>query len=81
MVCRFGLCCCSQTYGRAPIVLSHGLGTKVWDVQGKEYLDFAAGIAVNALGHSDPRWIAALTEQADKLAHTSNLYHTEAQVR
>jgi len=69
-----------QTYARTPIVLSHGLGAKVYDVEGREYLDFAAGIAVNALGHSDPRWFAALTEQAENLAHTSNLYHTVAQV-
>ncbi|GFH11129.1 N-acetyl ornithine amino-transferase [Haematococcus lacustris] len=69
-----------QTYARAPLVLSHGLGSKVWDTEGREYIDFAAGIAVNALGHSDPRWASALVEQADKLAHTSNLYHTAPQV-
>lgn len=73
--------CVLQTYGRAPVVLSHGSGAKVVDVEGKEYVDFAAGIAVNALGHSDPRWLAALTEQAALLAHTSNLYHTTPQVR
>ena len=44
------------------------------------YVDMTAGIAVNALGHSDPRWLATLTEQAGKLSHTSNLYHTKAQV-
>ncbi len=71
----------AQTYGRAPVVLSHGQGAKVYDVQGREYVDFAAGIAVNALGHSDPRWLASLTEQAGKLSHTSNLYHTTPQVR
>lgn len=69
-----------QTYARAPVVMSHGLGAKVYDVEGKEYIDMAAGIAVNALGHSDARWYKALVEQAGKLSHTSNLYHTEAQV-
>lgn len=68
------------TYGRSPIVLSHGQGAKVYDIEGKEYIDMAAGIAVNALGHSDGRWFEALKEQAGKLSHTSNLYHTEAQV-
>jgi len=61
-------------------VLSHGVGSKLYDYSGREYLDFAAGIAVNALGHSDPRWVAAVTEQAAKLMHTSNLYHTAEQV-
>lgn len=69
-----------QTYGRAPVVISHGKGAKMWDVEGKEYIDMAAGIAVNALGHSDSQWYAALVEQAEKLAHTSNLYHTQPQV-
>lgn len=71
---------CMQTYARAPVVLSHGKGARVTDVEGREFLDFAAGIAVNALGHSDSRWSSALVEQAGRLAHTSNLYHTEAQV-
>ncbi|KAF5841195.1 pyridoxal phosphate-dependent transferase [Dunaliella salina] len=69
-----------QTYARTPIVLSHGSGCKVYDYEGNEYLDFAAGIAVNALGHSDSRWVAAVTEQAQRLMHTSNLYHTAEQV-
>ncbi|EFJ52769.1 acetylornithine aminotransferase [Volvox carteri f. nagariensis] len=69
-----------QTYARAPVVISHGKGAKVWDAEGKEYIDMAAGIAVNALGHSDSRWFAALAEQAQQLAHTSNLYHTQPQV-
>lgn len=69
-----------QTYGRAPVVISHGKGAKMYDVEGKEYIDMAAGIAVNALGHSDSRWFAALVEQAEKLSHTSNLYHTVPQV-
>lgn len=72
--------CPSQTYARAPIVLTHGSGARVWGSDGKEYIDMAAGIAVNALGHSDKRWLATLTEQAAKLSHTSNLYHSQAQV-
>jgi hypothetical protein len=47
-----------QTYARAPVVISHGKGAKMWDVEGKEYIDMAAGIAVNALGHSDGAWWA-----------------------
>jgi acetylornithine aminotransferase len=49
----------------------------MWDTTGKEYLDFTAGIAVNVLGHSDPDWVAAVSEQAGKICHVSNLYHTE----
>ncbi len=70
-----------QTYARpADVVLTHGEGVKVWDANGRMYLDFAAGIAVNALGHSDPRWYQALVEQAAVLAHTSNLFHSVPQV-
>ncbi|MCL4424263.1 MAG: acetylornithine transaminase [Firmicutes bacterium] len=70
-----------QTYGRAPMVLVKGHGAYVWDADGKEYLDFLAGIAVNSLGHTHPRVVAALQEQAAKLIHTSNLYYTEPQAR
>src|SRR5918997_5615769 len=63
-------------YSRPPFVLDHGRGAEVWDTEGRRYLDFVAGIAVNALGHADPGTIAALTEQAPKLIHTSNLYYT-----
>ncbi|KAK9843515.1 hypothetical protein WJX81_006850 [Elliptochloris bilobata] len=70
-----------QTYVRPNLVFTHGEGARMYDAAGKEYLDFAAGIAVNALGHSDARWLAALTEQAGELAHTSNLFHTAPQVR
>ncbi|HLY27665.1 MAG TPA: aspartate aminotransferase family protein [Aggregatilineales bacterium] len=66
----------AQTYKRAPMVLSHGQGMTVWDTEGNEYLDFMAGIAVNALGHADAGVTAALTEQAGKLMHTSNLFYT-----
>ncbi|MCC7447623.1 MAG: aspartate aminotransferase family protein [Anaerolineae bacterium] len=65
-----------QTYKRAPMVLSHGQGMFVWDTDGKQYLDFMAGIAVNALGHADPGIVDAFAVQASKLIHTSNLYYT-----
>lgn len=62
------------TYKRPPIVLTHGRGVEVWDSQGRRYLDFTAGIAVNALGHADPISQQVLAEQASKLTHVSNLY-------
>lgn len=65
-----------NTYGRFPIVLEKGEGCWVWDVEGKKYLDLVAGIAVNCLGHAHPVILEALQEQASKLIHTSNLYHT-----
>lgn len=66
-----------KTYSRAPFVLSHGKGVEVWDTDGRRYLDFVAGIAVNALGHADETTLRVLTEQAAKLTHTSNLYWSE----
>ncbi|HLN64764.1 MAG TPA: acetylornithine transaminase [Symbiobacteriaceae bacterium] len=66
-----------STYGRYPIALVRGQGVKAWDAEGKEYLDFLGGIAVNVLGHSHPAVVQAITEQAGKLIHTSNLYYTE----
>ncbi len=70
-----------QTYKRFPIVLVKGQGQKVWDINGKEYLDFVAGIAVCNLGHSHPSVIAALKMQLDQLTHVSNLYYTEPQAQ
>ena len=70
-----------NTYKRFPIVLLKGSGVKVWDVNGKEYLDFAAGIAVCNLGHCHPQVIAAIKDQVEKLMHVSNLYYTEPQVQ
>ena len=121
-------CCCRyimQTYARPELVFTHGEGARLYDAHGKEYLDFAAGIAVNALGeqryarsklwcaylillynfkaleynssgtagqqilvvhaaawctgHSDPRWLEAVVEQAGTLTHTSNLFHSVPQ--
>ncbi len=66
----------APTYTRPDIVFTHGEGVHLYDSDGKKYLDFCAGIAVNALGHSDPDWVSAVSIQAGKLAHVSNLYHT-----
>lgn len=68
------------TYARAPVVLERGKGSKVYDVEGKEYLDLSAGIAVNALGHGDADWLKAVVEQAGTLTHTSNIFYTIPQV-
>jgi acetylornithine/N-succinyldiaminopimelate aminotransferase len=64
-----------NTYGRLPIALSHGQGCRVWDTQGREYLDALGGIAVNTLGHNHPKLVPALQDQLTKLIHTSNYYH------
>jgi acetylornithine/N-succinyldiaminopimelate aminotransferase len=68
-----------QTYGRFPIALERGEGCRVWDEDGKEYIDFVGGIAVCALGHSSPVVTAALDAQSRKLVHVSNLYYTRPQ--
>ncbi|KDR83386.1 hypothetical protein GALMADRAFT_132842 [Galerina marginata CBS 339.88] len=64
-------------YARPDFVLARGKGSYVWDVDGRRYLDFSAGIAVNALGHADDGVLKVLNEQAGKLLHTSNVYHNE----
>mgnify|MGYP001278492634 CR=1 FL=1 len=64
------------TYGRLPIALSHGKGCRVWDTNGKAYLDALGGIAVNTLGHGHPKLVPALQDQVAKLIHCSNYYHT-----
>ncbi len=69
-----------MTFGMPPVALSRGSGCVVWDVDGNAYLDLVAGIAVSALGHAHPAIVAAVTEQAGRLAHTSNLYLHEPQV-
>ena len=68
-----------NTYGRLPIALSHGQGCRVWDVNGKCYLDALGGIAVNTLGHNHPKLVPALQDQLTKLIHTSNYYHVPHQ--
>ena len=67
------------TYGRLPIALSHGQGCRVWDTNGRRYLDALGGIAVNTLGHNHPQLVAALQDQVTKLIHTSNYYHIPLQ--
>ena len=68
-------------YRPREIILEHGQGARVWDRDGREYIDFSAGIAVNGLGHNDPDLVAALTEQAGKLWHTSNVFYSEPPLR
>ncbi|WP_258358748.1 acetylornithine transaminase [Moorella sulfitireducens (nom. illeg.)] len=69
-----------RTYGRYPVALVRGEGARVWDADGREYLDFVGGLAVNSLGHCHPRVVTAIREQAGKLLHCSNLYWIEPQV-
>jgi len=71
----------AHTYNRYPVVLVRGKGTRVWDVEGKEYLDFMAGLAVCNLGHCHPKVVRAIQEQAERLIHVSNFYYIEPQIR
>jgi acetylornithine/N-succinyldiaminopimelate aminotransferase len=68
-------------YRPRELVLDHGRGARLWDTQGRDYVDFGAGIAVNGLGHQDPDLLAALTAQAHKLWHSSNVFYTEPPLR
>jgi acetylornithine/N-succinyldiaminopimelate aminotransferase len=70
-----------HTYGRQPLAIKEGKGAVVWDMEGNPYIDCVAGIAVNNVGHAHPRVAQAISDQAQKLIHTSNLYYTEGQVR
>jgi acetylornithine/N-succinyldiaminopimelate aminotransferase len=69
-----------STYKRFPIVLVKGKGTKVWDQDGKEYLDFVSGLAVCSLGHCHPKVVEAIEAQAKTLLHVSNLFHVKPQI-
>ncbi|MDP2167548.1 MAG: acetylornithine transaminase [Thermodesulfovibrionales bacterium] len=69
-----------NTYNRFPLVLRKGRGMKVWSADGKEYLDFVGGIAVNVLGHCHPKVVVAIQKQAQRLIHVSNYYHIEPQI-
>ena len=68
-----------NTYGRMPFAISHGQGCRVWDTNGKEYLDALGGIAVNTLGHNHAQLVPALQEQLGKIIHSSNYYHIPLQ--
>ncbi|XP_026388046.1 acetylornithine aminotransferase, mitochondrial-like [Papaver somniferum] len=68
------------TYNRAAVVVASGKGCTLYDVEGKEYLDMASGIAVNALGHGDEDWVNAVTQQANILTHVSNVYYSVPQL-
>jgi acetylornithine/N-succinyldiaminopimelate aminotransferase len=68
-----------HTYARAPFVLERGEGVRLYDTEGKSYLDFVSGIAVNALGYGDPDVLRAIREQSEQLMHVSNLYYTAPQ--
>jgi len=68
-----------NTYGRLPIALSHGQGCRVWDINGKPYLDALGGIAVNTLGHNHPKLVPALQDQIGKIIHSCNYYHVPNQ--
>ena len=70
-----------HTYNRFPVMFDRGEGCRLYDTEGKEYLDFAAGIAVNALGYHYPGYDEALMEQIHKLTHISNLYYNEPMSR
>lgn len=69
-----------NVFGTPLRVMDHGSGTRLWDIDGNEYLDFLAGIAVNALGYAHPRWVRAVSEQAANIAHTSNYFATRPQI-
>ena len=70
-----------HTYTRQPISIVRGRGSKVYDLEGREYIDFVGGIAVNLLGHGHPDLVHTIQRQAAQLIHTSNLYYTEPQVK
>ncbi|MFM8974012.1 MAG: aminotransferase class III-fold pyridoxal phosphate-dependent enzyme, partial [Actinomycetota bacterium] len=70
-----------QTYGRLPVAFVRGEGSRLWDSEGKEYLDFLCGLAVTSLGHAHPRIAAAIADQAATLLHVSNLYYNDVQPR
>jgi predicted acetylornithine/succinylornithine family transaminase len=73
--------CVANTYARYPILLVRGKGTRVWDLEGKEYLDFVSGLAVCNLGHCHPKVVKAIRDQAEKLIHVSNFYYIEPQIQ
>jgi len=70
-----------HTYNRFPVAIRKGRGMKVWGTDGKEYLDFLGGVAVNCLGHCHPKVVIAIQKQAQRLIHISNYFHIESQTK
>lgn len=68
---------CIQNYGRHDVAFTRGEGSVLYDDRGREYIDFSSGIGVNSIGHAHAHWVDAVTDQAEKLAHVSNLFYTE----
>ncbi len=71
----------ANTYTRYPVLLVRGKGTRVWDKDGREYIDFVSGLAVCSLGHCHPRVVKAIQDQAERLIHVSNFYYIEPQIQ
>ena len=69
----------ANIYARLPVAFTHGQGVWLWDAQGRKYLDALAGIGVSCLGHAHPRLVAAISEQAARVIHTSNIYEIPQQ--
>ena len=69
-----------NVFGTPLRVMDHGQGAHIWDVDGNEYLDFLAGIAVNSLGYAHPKWVKAVADQGAKVAHISNYFASEPQI-
>ena len=70
-----------HTYGRFPVAIDHGEGARLYDPEGREYIDFTSGIGVSDMGYGYADWIQAISAQADKLGHASNLFYTEPAAR
>ena len=70
-----------QTYGRFDVDLDHGSGATLYDLAGREYIDFSSGIGVNSVGYAHPKWVKAVADQAGKLAHISNLFYSQSYAR
>ena len=69
----------ANIYARLPVSFTHGRGVWLWDAQGRKYLDALAGIGVSCLGHAHHRLVAAISEQAARVIHTSNIYEVPQQ--
>ena len=68
--------CVMQTYGRFDVDIDHGSGATLYDLAGNEYIDFTSGIGVCSVGYANPKWLEAITAQAAKLGHISNLFYS-----